>query len=87
MDLLLLQHLPQVFHQRRPRRRPCGELLNRMVGGINVFRSIYYIPVLVPPVASSLLWVWIFDPQIGVLNFLLNLPAAPVLLDHSLRPG
>jgi multiple sugar transport system permease protein len=52
-------------------------LLNRMVRGINVFRSIYYIPVLVPPVASSLLWVWIFDPQIGVLNFLLGLLHIP----------
>ncbi len=47
-------------------------LLNRSIVGINVFRAIYYVPVLVPAVASSLLWVWIFDPQLGVLNFFLG---------------
>ncbi len=52
-------------------------LLNRSLRGINVFRSIYYIPVLVPAVASSLLWIWIFDPQIGVLNYLLGLLHIP----------
>jgi multiple sugar transport system permease protein len=43
-------------------------LLNRRVFGQTVFRTLFYIPSITPVVASSLLWVWIFDSQFGLLN-------------------
>jgi len=43
-------------------------LLNEKVKGLPVFRTIYYLPTLVPAVASSLLWIWILQPEKGLLN-------------------
>jgi len=52
-------------------------LLNSGVKGISVFRTIFYIPSIVPIVASSALWMFIYDPMFGLLNTIikaLNLP-------------
>lgn len=46
-------------------------LLNQKVRGINVYRTIYYLPSLVPTVAASILWLWLFNPEIGLINTLL----------------
>jgi multiple sugar transport system permease protein len=62
-------------------------LLNRAIHGINIFRTIFYLPVLVPAVAGTMLWIWIFDPQIGVLNYVLqplHIPAQSWLTSESL---
>jgi multiple sugar transport system permease protein len=48
-------------------------LLNRGVPGTNLFRTAFFMPSLVPVVASAILWVWIFQPQVGLLNYLLRL--------------
>lgn len=47
-------------------------LLNIKVRGLALYRTIYYLPTVVPPVAATLLWIWIFNPQYGVLNYLLG---------------
>ena len=47
-------------------------LLNLRVKGMEVYRTIYYLPTLVPAVASSVLWLWILNPQYGLVNFLLR---------------
>lgn len=46
--------------------------LNLKVKGIAIYRTIYYLPVLVPVVASSILWMWILNPQYGLINALLQ---------------
>lgn len=46
-------------------------LLNVKVGGQSFYRTIFYLPTIVPFVASSVLWLWIFNPQYGILNTLL----------------
>jgi multiple sugar transport system permease protein len=46
-------------------------LMNQKVAGLGIWRTIYYLPNLVPIVASTMLWLWIFDPQFGLLNTLL----------------
>lgn len=46
-------------------------LLNMKVRGQSFYRTIFYLPTIVPFVASSLLWLWIFNPQYGILNALL----------------
>lgn len=35
-------------------------------------RSVYFAPVIVPVVASSLIWIWFFDPGIGPFNQVLS---------------
>jgi multiple sugar transport system permease protein len=43
-------------------------LLNYTFRGIALFRTLFYLPSIMPAVASFLLWMWIFDPTRGVLN-------------------
>ncbi|HEU4672236.1 MAG TPA: sugar ABC transporter permease [Candidatus Limnocylindrales bacterium] len=44
-------------------------LLNtRHIFGISVFRTIFYLPVVVPTVASAVLWIWLLNPQYGLVN-------------------
>jgi multiple sugar transport system permease protein len=48
-------------------------LLNQKVPGVNIWRTIYYLPSVIAGVAVALLWVRIFNPKIGLLNpFLAN---------------
>lgn len=47
-------------------------LLNTEVRGLTIFRTIFYLPSIVPAVASSLLWLWIFNGQFGLLNSVLR---------------
>ncbi len=46
-------------------------LLNANVKGITVFRTIFYLPSIVPTVASSVLFIWLLNPKIGLINQLL----------------
>ena len=52
-------------------------LLNANLKGITVFRAIFYLPAIVPIVATSLLWLWIFNPDIGLINKILHLLHIP----------
>ena len=48
-------------------------LLNqRWIRGLAFFRTIFFIPSIVPLVASAVLWLWIFNPQYGLINTLLS---------------
>ena len=47
-------------------------LLNRNLPGKTLFRTFLYFPSMVSGVALSLLWIWIFNPQIGFLNYYLS---------------
>lgn len=46
-------------------------LLNCRVRGGAIFRTIFYLPSIVPIIASSMLWLWIFNPSFGLLNWAL----------------
>ena len=48
-------------------------LLNCRVRGVALWRTCFYLPSIVPAVAASLLWIWIFNPQFGLINSLLAL--------------
>lgn len=47
-------------------------LLDTNARGISIFRTVYYLPSLTPAVASSLLWMWLLHPDIGIINFALR---------------
>lgn len=61
-------------------------LLNQDVKGIPLFRTLFYIPAIVPAVASVALWIWIFNGRWGLLNQFLRswgIPGPGWLTDPS----
>ncbi len=46
--------------------------MNLKARGIGVFRTLFYLPYVVPAVASILVWVWILNPHFGLLDTLLK---------------
>jgi multiple sugar transport system permease protein len=48
-------------------------LLNNKISGMRVFRTIFYLPAVVSGVVVSLVWLWMFNPEFGILNNLLKL--------------
>ncbi len=47
-------------------------LLNTKVKGMNFFRTMFYLPSLVPAIVTAALWMWLYNPQFGLLNILLT---------------
>jgi multiple sugar transport system permease protein len=61
--------------------------MNLNLRGIRIYRTLYFIPSITPVVASSLLWLWIFNPDFGLANSFLNwlgFPSLYWLLDPKL---
>ena len=55
-------------------------LLNQKIRGINIWRTIYFVPSVIAGVAVALLWGRIFDPKFGILN--------PILAEFGIKgPG
>lgn len=46
-------------------------LMNRSIKGISFMRTMYYLPVISPVIAISLLWQWILNQDYGLLNNML----------------
>lgn len=47
-------------------------MLSWNVRGRAWFRAVFYLPSIVPVVATSILWMWLLDAQDGVVNFVLE---------------
>jgi multiple sugar transport system permease protein len=47
-------------------------LMNHKLPGISVFRTFYYLPAVTTGVAIAIMWTWMFNPQVGMINFLLR---------------
>jgi multiple sugar transport system permease protein len=43
-------------------------LLDQKVRGLSIFRTIFFLPSVTNVVAVSILWLWIFNPEFGLLN-------------------
>ncbi|MFI1092826.1 carbohydrate ABC transporter permease [Streptomyces sp. NPDC020917] len=43
-------------------------LVNRPLRGVRIFRTIFYLPVVLPSIAVLALWKYIYDPQYGLAN-------------------
>ena len=43
-------------------------LINRSIRGIYTFRALFYLPVVSSMVSVSLIWLWFYEPQFGLLN-------------------
>jgi multiple sugar transport system permease protein len=47
--------------------------LNQGVRLIPLWRTCFYLPTLTPGAAAAILWLWLLNPQVGVVNYLLSL--------------
>ncbi|OIV36795.1 spermidine/putrescine ABC transporter permease [Mangrovactinospora gilvigrisea] len=47
-------------------------LLNLKVRGQSFYRTIFFLPSILPVVASGVVWLYVFNPQYGVLNNVLS---------------
>ena len=57
-------------------------LLNGEIPGRAVFRTVFYLPAIMPVVASAMLWMWILNGEYGLLNWCL----LPLLRPLGLGP-
>ncbi|WP_063891804.1 carbohydrate ABC transporter permease [Paenibacillus sp. Soil787] len=48
-------------------------LLNQKIKFRGFFRAIFYLPVVIPLASSSMIWLWMLQPDFGVVNYLLGL--------------
>jgi multiple sugar transport system permease protein len=45
--------------------------LNQGIRGLHYLRTLVMVPWILPTVVTALLWLWILNPQYGILNFIL----------------
>ena len=54
-------------------------LLNMKVKGMAFYRTVFYLPSIVPAIAMSMLWLWILNPQYGLANEVLRSLGLPTV--------
>lgn len=54
-------------------------LLNQRLHGSAFFRTMFYLPSIMPLVASSVVWLWLFNPDFGLFNSILHYLHLPKL--------
>lgn len=60
-------------------------LLSQNIKLRGFFRAAYYMPTIVPLVATSIIWKWLLDPAVGIINYYfssLGLPPSRFLFDE-----
>jgi len=65
-------------------------LVNRMIPGVEIFRSFYFIPAVLPLVVASVIWDLLYHPDNGVFNGILGtlgLPRQPFLVSAHQAMG
>ncbi len=50
-----------------------ASILNTKIRGAEFYKSAYFMPFITPMVVIGIIWSWIFDPNIGLLNQVLNI--------------
>ncbi len=53
-------------------------LINQKMGWIrSIYRGCLFYPTMIPMVAAAMLWVWIFNPGLGIFNYYLGFLGVP----------
>ena len=47
-------------------------LLNAKIKGRSIFRTIYFLPMVVAPAAVAMVWKWLFNADFGIINSVLG---------------
>ena len=50
-----------------------ASILNSKIRGNEFFKTAYFLPFITPMVVIGIIWAWIFDPNIGLLNQVLHI--------------
>ena len=50
-----------------------ASILNSKIRGSEFFKTAYFLPFITPMVVIGIIWAWIFDPNIGLLNQVLQI--------------
>lgn len=50
--------------------------LNQKIKGVKIFRAVYFLPVISSTVAVAVVWQWLYNPEFGLINYLLYLMGA-----------
>jgi len=58
-------------------------LINRRLKGMFIIQTLFFVPFAMTPIATALLWRYIFEPDIGVLNYLLRVMGFEALKWHA----
>ncbi len=48
-------------------------LLNTKTRGVSIFRTIFFLPSITPVVATAIVWLWMFNPRAGIINYVLEM--------------
>ncbi|GIM46582.1 ABC transporter permease [Collibacillus ludicampi] len=67
----------------------CAKLFVRAekIKGVNILRTIFILPIMITPLVAGLLWSYILNPTLGIINYIfkiLHLPILPWLGDEKL---
>jgi multiple sugar transport system permease protein len=54
-----------------------GVLLTQKVRGMTVFRTFFYLPIIVPAAASAVLWKYLYNKEFGPIDGILNAVGLP----------
>ncbi len=49
-----------------------ASIINNKIKGSELFKTIYFLPFITPAVVIAIVWAWIFDPNIGLINTLFH---------------
>ncbi len=52
-------------------------LLNQKLAGTSIWRTMYFLPTLTPLVAAAMLWRWMLNPDVGLVNYALGQVGIP----------
>lgn len=58
-------------------------LLNTQVRGMSVYRTLFFLPAIMPVVAASVLWIWVFNAQNGLMNWMLDASGISAVVDWA----
>lgn len=62
-------------------------ILNSKIRGSEFFKTAYFLPFITPMIVIGVVWQWIFDPNIGVLNNFLHLNINWLYDEHFAMPA
>lgn len=52
-------------------------LLNTRIRGLAIYRTIFYLPSITPVVAATIVWLWLFNGQYGILSSIIQFFGGP----------
>ncbi|MBQ2610771.1 sugar ABC transporter permease [bacterium] len=50
-----------------------ADILNKKIRGSEFYKTAYFLPFITPMIVIGIVWQWIFDPSIGILNHILHM--------------